>query len=200
MNSSENLNPNPDANPNANPNANQPPKSLPRLLLSVLECLVDGVLLLDPQGQVIYANSMAGQICHQFPGVTGTKPPLPAEVWNTCQALVESRELYGDRPLVLEETLGNYRIRVQWMETEAFAEPCLLVRLEDQQQSLVSLAIAEAKKFHMTPREADVWQLRRANLSRKEIAVRLYISIDTVKKHLSNIQLKRQAGPDNYAS
>jgi DNA-binding CsgD family transcriptional regulator len=191
MNSSDNL--------NSKPDSNSSPKSLPRLLLSVLECLVDGVLLLDPKGQVMYANSMAGQICDQFPGVTGTKPPLPAEVWNTCQALVESRELYGDRPLVLEETLGNYRIRVQWMETEAFAEPCLLVRLEDQQQSLVSLAIAEAKKYGMTPREAEVWKLRMAKLSRKEIALRLYISIDTVKKHLGNIQLKRQGGPEHYA-
>jgi DNA-binding CsgD family transcriptional regulator len=184
-------------NPASNQTSPKPVQGVPSLLLSVLECLVDGVLLLSPTGQVLYANSMAHQICDQLPAATPAQ--LPAAVWRTCEALIESRELYGDRPLILEETLGNYRLRVQWMETEAFPEPCLLVRLEDQQQSLVSLAIAEAKKFHMTQREAEVWALRRANLSRKEIAVRLYISIDTVKKHLSNIQLKRQAEPENYA-
>jgi DNA-binding CsgD family transcriptional regulator len=186
MYSSENLN-------------SKPAHSAPSLLLSVLECLVDGVLLLNPTGQVLYANSMAHQICDQFPVAASTPAQLPAEVWSTCEALIESHELYGNRPLILEGTLGNYRLRVQWMETDAFPEPCLLVRLEDQQQSLVSLAIAEAKKFHMTPREAEVWQLRRANLSRKEIALRLYISLDTVKKHLGNIQLKRQVEPGNYA-
>jgi DNA-binding CsgD family transcriptional regulator len=50
----------------------------------------------------------------------------------------------------------------------------------------------EAQYFGLTPRESEVWDLRNQGRSRREIADHLYISIDTVKKHLANIQIKRQ--------
>lgn len=37
-----------------------------------------------------------------------------------------------------------------------------------------------------------MWDLRNQGRSRREIANQLYISIDTVKKYLANIQIKRQ--------
>jgi DNA-binding CsgD family transcriptional regulator len=171
------------------------------LLLSVLEGLVDGILILKRSGEVLYANTPATQICQQL--TSNHTIELPEEVWRSCDALVESRQLYGDRPLVIESEIARsqdqtYRIRVQWLILENQKEPCLLVRLEDQKQSLQSLAITEAKKYGLTPREAEVWFLRRCNLSRKEIASQLYITIDTVKKHLGNIQMKRQAHHESW--
>jgi len=50
---------------------------------------------------------------------------------------------------------------------------------------------AEIEKYGLTPRESEVWLLYRANYSRKEIAAELFISIDTVKKHLKNIKTKQ---------
>lgn len=170
-------------------------------LLSVLEGLVDGILILNAQGKILYANTPAIQICQNLNATHTTE--LPDEVWRSCEALIESREFYGDRPLVIESELSlgqtqTYRIRVQWLILQDQKEPCLLVRLEDQKQSLQSLAITEAKKYGLTPREAEVWFLRRCNLSRKEIASQLYITIDTVKKHLGNIQMKRQAHQESW--
>jgi DNA-binding CsgD family transcriptional regulator len=171
------------------------------LLLSVLEGLVDGILILKSSGEVLYANTPATQICQQL--TPNHTIELPEEVWRSCDALIESRQLYGDRPLVIESEIARsqsqtYRIRVQWLTLENQKEPCLLIRLEDQKQSLQSLAITEAKKYGLTPREAEVWFLRRCNLSRKEIASQLYITIDTVKKHLGNIQMKRQAHQESW--
>ncbi len=165
-------------------------------LLSVLEGLVDGILIVSPHGELIFANTPATELCHQL----NPKQQYPSEVWRSCEALIESRQWYGDRPLVIEselqtDTNQTYRIRVQWLQLD---QPCLLVRLEDQQRSLQSLAVTEAKKFGLTPREAEVWFLKRCNLSRKEIAAQLFITIDTVKKHLGNIQLKRQAHQESW--
>ncbi len=165
-------------------------------LLSVLEGLVDGILILNPQGEVIFANTPATELCYQL----NPTEQYPTEVWRSCEALIDSRQWYGDRPLVIESELKTednhtYRIQVQWLELE---QACLLVRLEDQQRSLQSLAVTEAKKFGLTPREAEVWFLKRCNLSRKEIASRLFITIDTVKKHLGNIQSKRQAHQEGW--
>ncbi len=167
----------------------------PRFLLSVLEGLVDGVLVLHPNGDILYANTPATDIVRSL-----GSSRVPSEVWRSCEALIESREVFGDQVVVIESELKlneqSYRVRVQWMQLDQ--ETCLLVRLEDQQRSWSSLALTEAKQYGLTPREAEVWSLKRCNLSRKEIASRLYITIDTVKKHLGNIQLKRQAHSEEW--
>jgi DNA-binding CsgD family transcriptional regulator len=167
---------------------------------SVLEGFVDGILILNLQGEFIYANTPATRICQQLNPDHNT---LPEEIWRSCEALIESRELYGERPLVIESEITTdraqtFRIRVQWITLEGAQTPSLLVRLEDQQQSMQSLAVTEAKKYGLTPREAEVWFLRRCNKSRKEIAAQLYITIDTVKKHLGNIQSKKQAHQESW--
>ena len=64
--------------------------------------------------------------------------------------------------------------------------------IEDCNQYNQSIAIADAKKYNLTDREMEVWLLRRANLSYREIANQLYITINTVKKHLKNIYVKQQ--------
>ncbi len=168
-------------------------------LLSVLEGLVDGILILNLEGEALYANTPASEICQKL----NTETLIPSEVWRSCEALIESRELYGDRPLVIESEFttpdsNNYRVRVQWIKLDDLEQSYLLVRLEDQQRSLQSLAVTEAKRFGLTARESEVWFLKRNNLSRKEIASRLYITIDTVKKHLGNIQSKRQAHQESW--
>ena len=170
------------------------------LLTSVLEGFVDGILILNLQSDLVYANTPGTRICQHL---TSRENRVPDEVLRSCNALIESRELYGDRPLVIESEITNeqsqaFRIRVQWLKIDDLPQPCLLVRLEDQQQALQSLAVTEAKRYGLTPREAEVLFLKRCNLSRKEIAAQLYITIDTVKKHLGNIQSKKQAHQESW--
>jgi DNA-binding NarL/FixJ family response regulator len=163
------------------------------LLQAVLESFVDGILVLTDQQELHYANTTAQELCFQL---TGKSEVLPDIIWQACQALIDSRDLYPNQPIVLESEVAsatvNLRIRVQWLQLDTVASPCLLVRLQDQNQAAQGLAIAEAHTWKLSPRETEVWTRRRASNTRKQIAADLYIAEDTVKKHLKNIQIKRQ--------
>lgn len=169
----------------------------PKFLEIVLEGFVDGILVVNDRGEPLYINTLARQICHQLNTNTPPINNLPGEVWRACQALIENRELYPEQTLVIESLVTlpatTVRIRVQWLELKTNQSALLLVRLEDQQQMLRNLAIAESKQYGLTAREAEVWLLRRLGHSRKAIADDLYITLDTVKKHLKNIRGKQQA-------
>lgn len=173
-------------------------ESLDNLLQSVLESLIDGVLVITDQHDLVYANTMARAIYSQL--WHDATDPLPREIQRVCQALLDSKNRYPSRSVVLESEVvtpkTTFRIRAQWLALEVASRPCLLLRLQDQTQSLQGLAIAEAQKWGLTPRETEVWLQRRSGYSRKAIAANLHIALDTVKKHLKNVHLKQQTASD----
>ncbi|MBD2355051.1 helix-turn-helix transcriptional regulator [Tolypothrix sp. FACHB-123] len=167
------------------------------LLQAIIESFVDGVLIVSPQGKLIHANEYARAICRQLMTKATANDVIPEEVWQICQSLIESSELFTTEKIILESEIQpkptmKLRLRVRWLELSANPENFLLVTVEDCNQYSKSIAIADAKKYNLTDREIEVWLLRRANLSYKEIANKLYITINTVKKHLQNIYAKQQ--------
>jgi DNA-binding CsgD family transcriptional regulator len=174
------------------------PEQSESFLHAILEGFVDGVLVLTDEKQIVYANSTASAICNQL--LQSETAELPHELQRVCAALIDSREFYPNYPISIESELitaqTTYRVRAQWLNLEVGQRPCLLLRLQDQNQSVQGLAIAEAQRWGLTPRETEVWMLRRAGCLRKDIAANLFIAVDTVKKHLKNIQAKRQAVVD----
>jgi DNA-binding CsgD family transcriptional regulator len=162
------------------------------LLQAVLESWVDGVLILTQTGKWVQANQAAWQLC--------PNQSVPDAIWQACALLIESRTFYPDQPVVIETdvTLNqkSFRVRVRWFSVNETAHPYLMVVLEDQRQSQRNLAIAEVDRYHLSPREAEVWLLYRMNYRYKDIAQELYISHDTVKKHLKSIRIKQQNAPD----
>lgn len=167
------------------------------LLQGVLEGLIDGVMIITVRGELIHANCHALQICQQFIPDLGQKEAIPQAVWRCCQAVVDSREWFPEQDLTIEDEIsspmGAIRIRVRWLTVENLPQSCLLVTLEDQSQSAQHRAIAESIKYGLTARETDVWRLKRAGCSYKEIAARLFLAENTVKKHIKNIHVKRAA-------
>lgn len=175
----------------------QPRQSDNILLQGVIESFFDGILVLTEQGELVQANDLARQICEQLTQGESQRNPVPKEIWRVCRALIESRSLYHNQPVIIESEITTHnltrlRIRTQWLKLSAIKYPCLLVILEDRYQSVQNLAIAEVDKYGLTPREAEVWLLRRRQYALKEIATELCISLNTVKKHLKNIQAKRE--------
>ena len=86
-------------------------------------------------------------------------------------------------------------MRAQWFDWDNStyqASNCFLITLEDRQQSLEIIANQEAQRYGLTTRETDVWCLKRLGKSYKDIAKSLYISENTVKKHLKNIYSKKE--------
>ncbi|MEM9164924.1 MAG: helix-turn-helix transcriptional regulator [Cyanobacteria bacterium P01_F01_bin.4] len=157
-----------------------------------IETLLDGILLLTPTGDVLRANQPAYRICSQL--LTNPSQSLPKVVWRLCQTLTAQPEAISN----LAETeistaqFPKLYLRAQWITLEAVDHPCLLVVLEDRHAANQRLAASEANQYGLTPREAEVWRLRRAERSNKEIAQTLYISINTVKKHIKSILAKRE--------
>jgi DNA-binding CsgD family transcriptional regulator len=167
------------------------------LLQGLIEVFFDGILILTEQGECIQANNLARQICSQLTPTKSQLNSVPKEIWDVCQARIESRDFFPTVSMSIESEMASnqetpLRIRVRWFKLNAFPHPCLLVIVEDRCQSLQKLALAEVDKYGLTPREAEVWLLRCASYTYKEIATELYISLNTVKKHLKNIQLKRE--------
>jgi RNA polymerase sigma factor (sigma-70 family) len=167
------------------------------LLKAVIESFVDGILVLTPQRELVHANERARSLCHQLMENANSDNLVPEEIWLVCQSLLEANVRFSDEKFFSESEIHknqaiNIRIRARWLQLEQKEAKYLLVTLEDANQSSQSMALADAKKFGLTEREAEVWLLRRANLSYKEIADKLYITINTVKKHLKNIYAKQQ--------
>ncbi|MEM8808476.1 MAG: LuxR C-terminal-related transcriptional regulator [Cyanobacteria bacterium P01_G01_bin.38] len=167
------------------------------LAQAILASMVDGILILTETGQWVQGNSAARHICDR---ITGEQPgcgPVPAEIWRACQALIDSRSQYPRRTFIVEAEMevaphDHIRIRARWFETSESHRPYILVILEDRRRSMQNLAITEVARYDLTPREADVWLLHRKDYMYQEIAEELHISINTVKKHMKNINAKRQ--------
>lgn len=170
---------------------------LPILLQGVLESLIDGIMILTDQGEIVFANSHAERICHQLSQNLSRCNAVPRQIWRCCQALIQGREVFPDESVVIEDEIKTQqdnpiRLRAQWMDLNTVERPCLLIALEDQQQSAQYKAIAEAQKYGLTERETQVWTLKRAGYTYKAIAAELYIAEDTVKKHIKSIHAKRE--------
>lgn len=171
-------------------------------LQGVLEGFIDGILILTEQGELIHANQSAIRICNQLTEARDKHNFVPQEIWRVCQSLIESRDIFTNQKIALESEISqgdsvSFRVRARWLKLEDIRRPCLLVTLEDRHQSLQRIVTNDAHQYSLTPRETEVWLLYRANYSYKEIADKLYITLNTVKKHMKNIHAKRKATCDS---
>lgn len=165
---------------------------------AIIEGFVDGILILTAQGEWVHANAQARRIFYQLLQSASQPNPVVQAIWHVCQTFIKSDELFFEQNITTDSEIdgndsGSFRIRVRWLVLEGNAQPYLLVTIEDRNQSAQNLAIADAKKYGLTRRETQIWLLRRANYSYKEIAAKLHISLNTVKKHLKNIHTKQLA-------
>lgn len=160
----------------------------------VIEGFVDGILILTFQGRLLYANSQAQQFCQQWMPIAPTTVPDP--IWQLCIALTTEQRLGAQQPEMIESEITTQstviRVRVRSLILAEWEQPYLLVTLEDRCQAIRNLAIFEAQKYGLTRRETEVWLLRRANRSYQQIAAELYITLETVRKHLKSIYTKRE--------
>jgi DNA-binding CsgD family transcriptional regulator len=183
-------------------------------LQEVIEGLQDGILIVNTAGQIIHGNAAAYKFWKQvqeqvqqhnlsasYIEQRETSHCLPPIIWNLCESLIDSKDVFSDKNVILFDELvinkiNTYRIRVRWLELnkkfqDSSQKPYILITIENSYESLRNVAISEIKKYNFTPREGEIWLLYKANYSYKEIAEELYISINTVKKHMKNIHAKK---------
>ncbi|MGD1855075.1 MAG: helix-turn-helix transcriptional regulator [Leptolyngbyaceae cyanobacterium] len=172
------------------------------LLLAAIESFTVGLVIIAQDGTVLHKNSRAEALLADL-SFSSSKPILK-RLWSTCQSLMEHQDeqsnlFSGDYNIVLEDELstshGTILLRAQWFDWEYQtyeSNDCFLITLENRQQSLVAIAKQEAQRYGLTTRETEVWCLKRMDQSYKEIAKSLFISENTVKKHLKNIYAKKE--------
>lgn len=188
--------------PSTTPLSAPSPRSDASLLAAVLEGFSDGILILTPDQVLYHINQKGKEILRLFQAEGTANPDIPACIQSMCEHMVESQELFPDTHLLLTQsfTCGNdqqIRVRVQWLHLKPGTDPYLLVLLEDQTHATRITALSEAVRYGLTPRETEVWLLRRAQRSYEEIGAELYIAINTVKRHLKSIYAKRKQVMDD---
>ncbi|MBD1917818.1 MULTISPECIES: helix-turn-helix transcriptional regulator [Cyanophyceae] len=166
------------------------------LLSAVLEGFVDGILVLTEDGTCIHSNQKGRALCRDLSGGDSSNF-LPPSLRAMCVHLQESREFYPETLLVLTQEFRScsghqIRARIQWLELPATTSAYLLISLENQTYAAHASAMLEAVQYNLTPRERAVWVLRRANRTYDEIGRELYITVNTVKRHLKSIYAKRK--------
>ncbi|QSJ18123.1 helix-turn-helix transcriptional regulator [Nostoc sp. UHCC 0702] len=179
------------------PNVKLPAVQQAGFLQEVIEGLGDGILILTRAGKLVYSNASAYHICCQLNQGHSNSSFVPPAILHLCQTLLESRSFCSEPLIMLSDDIvlnksTTFRIRVKLLDLERFQIPCFLVTIENRYESLKNIAIAEIKKFALTPREAEIWCLYRNKYTYKEIATQLFITLNTVKKHMKNIHAKRQ--------
>lgn len=167
-------------------------------LQEVIEGIQDGILILTETGKLVYANSNACKICNQLQPSSQDNMTVPSAIWKLCELLINNRSFPNNDIVISDDIFVNdlaiFRIRVRWINLNIFAHSCLSITIENRYESLRNAALSEVKQYELTPREAEIWLLYRANYSYKKIAEKLYITLNTVKKHMKNIHAKRTVG------
>lgn len=171
------------------------------ILRAALEGLQDGFIIASQTGNIEKINANAQRICTLLRASSPAKEnALPIEIWKVCQSALANQDVLSfqkiglDAEVVLPD-LGTARVRVQNI---CLAQtPYLLIVLEDRQQTLRNKALSDAALFGLTQRETEVWQLRLRGSDYSEISATLWISQNTVKKHMKNILAKRRSHQDN---
>lgn len=167
----------------------------------IRECL-NGILVFTTQQNLVYASDDAYDIlsCFHSQGINNYGD-IPEEILHICQSLIQSRLLFPHQNWLMEfdivtQNAAIIHIRSRWLKGETLEEPYLILLLEDRQQAVTHILLEEAKKYGFTPREKQVWMLHRNSLTYKQIAKKLDITPNTVKKHMRSIHAKRkQASP-----
>ncbi|WP_181357468.1 helix-turn-helix transcriptional regulator [Stenomitos frigidus] len=165
------------------------------LFQTAIESLTDGVLIFTEGGAQVYANHRARQLSTQLSASQTCPDGMPKAIEQVCQTLVQSRSSAASPAVVIEAEIrakdSRLWVQASWLERQG-SEPYLLVMLKDCQRLLQNLAVTEASRYKLTPREAQIWQLRRVGSTYQEIAQQLYISLETVRKHLKSIYAKQR--------
>lgn len=156
---------------------------------------LDGVLIVSDRNEKLYANANADQICHQLCPEYGTTEAIPnviKAIYSDAFSLTQSTTMFlGEAEMTPHKGL-KLRIRAQRIEMLTSNQFCILIILEDQRKMLEQSVNNEVRKYNLTPREREIRLLYRLDYSYQEIAHELYITVNTVKKHLKSISMKRR--------
>lgn len=166
---------------------------------TALDGILDGVMLLGANSQILLLNHQAENLCGLMQAALRIESDAPFTapdpIVTACQLLHDNRDRLAGRSLPARAVFTvcpNIKVRISLLEAEADQEPLFLVTLEDQRQTSITQAMFDQWLYGLTEREGEVWMLRLQDYSYQEIADKLHLSINTVKKHMKTILAKQE--------
>ncbi len=170
-----------------------------RLLQGILEGMPDGILIVSEHGRILQSNYLGRRLCEQLIDKPTPVDAVPKAIHRLCEALLDSLETFANGAMpnfLIEEDVQTkdsvaIRVRVRWLSQDP-DDLRIIVVLENRFQTAQVRAIAEGQRYGLTEREAEVWQYRCIGYTYKQISEHLFITVDTVKKHIKSIYAKRE--------
>ena len=166
-----------------------------------LETHIGSVLVLTDDYKVLYTTASLQHKLEELtePGEDSTV--VTQEIIHICQVLKQCREHFPDQNWAIEfdivtRNASVLHIRSRWLKLEGFDKPCILLIVEDRQQLIQDMVRDEAEDWGLTAREQEVWLLHQDGYTYRQIAEKLYITINTVKKHMRSVHGKRKSQLD----
>jgi DNA-binding CsgD family transcriptional regulator len=192
--------------PIAGPRSTTPPErshSLPERVVREMEILDSmhlGVMVVSSELKLVYRNLKAQNICQDLlREIQG----LPPKLVDACDRFIADRDRDQSDPFVWEcYPMPGRKLHVQisWMDQQGLLkampdQPYMLIVIKDCYQALMAKTRRSQKRYGFTDREAQIWMMLDLSCSYQEIAAQLGISLNTVKTHVKNINVKRRNQP-----
>ncbi|WP_272063147.1 helix-turn-helix transcriptional regulator [Oscillatoria sp. CS-180] len=168
-----------------------------------LENHIGSVLIITEEGDVIYATESLRDQLEKLAEDTVDSSSMPQEISLIFQVLQQCRNQFPNQNWAIEFDIFTkgaiaLRIRSRWLKLEGFDKPCLSIVLEDRQHMVQDIILDEVQDWGLTPREREVWLLYQDGCTYSQIAKKLYITINTVKKHMRSVHAKRRTQSNDF--
>lgn len=138
----------------------------------------DGYILVNERQHIIYKNEAATELIHKL---KGTK-----NVQTFIKQITNDQQQKAKRQIQLQLLNEQYELTITNSNTIHQQQRHYLLHITKKKNSNTIAAKLIVQKT-LTNREADVCQLLIKGYTNKEVAADLFISINTVKKHIQNI-------------
>jgi DNA-binding CsgD family transcriptional regulator len=155
-------------------------------LPTTFENWVDGIFIFDRQGKCIMMNQTACQMAKYLSQVPEQWDQISHAIWQTCSVIINHSLNNAEFEISLDP-VTRFRIRGLTLQMEDNTTSSIQIILEDQRQSIEHLVNTEALMYRLTLGEKAVCK------SYQDIAQVLYLSVNTIKKHLKNIRIKQRS-------
>ena len=182
---------------------------LPTIFEALLEQLFpsQGLVLLDAHGHLLQSNTKARKVCNSLNGgnlntqhgCVYEAMNLPSEIQSLYKEILNSKSVLSDQRVKLHEDIiledsTRIRLNAEWVQIGIKGSHYVLITIEDLTELSHQQALFDAYRYNLTSRELEVWKLYLQGLSYRQISEKLFISINTVKRHMKNIHSKRHFG------
>ena len=168
-----------------------------RFVFDLFNDYMQGILVLSRTGDIMYVNKPGQIVLEEMNGAQADYPCLPREIRHLFQFQSNishhfPHQNWSVTTKISTNTYDFFDIQTRWIHVRSSDSDCLLFVMEDTNQRIQEIVIKEARHYGLTPRETDVWLLHKSHYTYKQIAKRLNIMPNTVKKHMKNILTKQR--------